>query len=511
MTATSTAKRVAIADIGSNSARMVVVQRSGDYGLVPVSESKVLLRLQREVGDSGELTPHAMKRLISVVKDFRLVAASAGADDIVAVATSAIRNTADPDAVVRKVHEETGVEIRVMSGEEEAAATFKGAISSLPIKAGVVIDIGGGSMEIVEFSDRRAERTVTLPLGALKLGDRFLTTGSVSSDELDRLSKHVRKKLSAAGIDQAKGGIHLVGTGGTVRNAGKIDRRRTGKRFGRLHGHSVDLDSMEEMVGLLSPMTLSDLRQVPGLNPERSDSIVGGLAALAATIRHMGGDSLLVSGAGLREGLALEFFGVGNGPSIASSVQSVRDMCRRFATWEISRAERRARIAAQVLAAFEDTVSSEAAEAVTLASELVDAGSAIDYYQRYASAALVVVNSNAGTLTHRQIALVSAVCMAADGESVKASSYGGEIKSGETEMLRKAGVLLRLSDEIEMRLSPVSEGVSEETVSLVRTKSGKADVRVSFQGAGDWEPSSLLRHYKRVLGGSIELAHDRTG
>lgn len=499
-----TNSRIAIADIGSNSARMIVVQRSGDFGLIPVSESKVLLRLQRELRKTGELTSEGMERLVNVIKDFSVVAKSAGAEQLVTVATSAIRNTSNPAEVVRMLHEATGVTVRILSGEEEASYAFSGAISALPVDHGAVIDIGGGSMEIVRFENRRATQTVTLPLGALKLSDRFLTAGAVTKKELAKLSAHVEASLSVAGIVPLGPGAQVVGTGGTVRNAAKMDRRSSAKRFGRLHGHKIDLSDLDSSLGKLAEMDVPTLRSVSGLNPERADSIVGGLAALVASTRYLGGDSVLVSGAGLREGLALEAFGVDNAATSGSALQSVRDMCSRFATWDAGRASRRSLIAGQLSAVFEDVVSLEIEEALRLASELVDAGSTIDYYQRYRTAAMLVVNGNAGTLTHRQIALVSALCMAADGAGIKASAYGGEIAAEETDALQKSGVLLRLADEIEMRLLPSDEG----SLALKRGKPKKASLTISFTGATTWNPSSLRRHYEAVHGGTIELSDD---
>ncbi len=485
---------------------MIVVQRSGEFGLVPVSESKVSLRLQREIGDSGELRSEVFERLVSVIRDFDAVAKSAGAERLVAVATSAIRNTARPQEVVERVEQETGVKVRVLSGREEADATFRGAVSSMPVNEGVVVDIGGGSMEVVRFEDRSAVQTVTLPLGALKLSDRFFEGGKVTAKRLARLAEHVESTLSDAGVEPLVNGGQVIGTGGTVRNAGKIDRRRNGGRFGRLHGHRIAAESLNDSLRRLAEKEPTALRNMPGLNPERADSIVGGIAALNALVKFLGSDSLLVSGSGLREGLALEAFGVEPRPVEDRAVQSVRDMCRRFSTWDEGRAARRSQVAERVAAAFTDFVTPEIAEALRLAAEIVDAGSGIDYYQRYAGAALLVVNSNAGTLTHRQIALVAAVCAAADGDQVKIAHYGGQIAESEITALEKSGVLLRIADEIEMRLGNAIDQLHIERPDQPDPKKGS--VRISFGGASNWRPASLMRHHRAVFGGPIELSDD---
>ncbi len=479
---------------------MVVMQRSGESGLLPVSESKVALRLQREVSPDGEISEQGIRRIISILRDFDAVSKSANVTQMITVATSAVRNTTDQDGLLKYIESETGIRIKVLTGEEEAEATFNGAIASLPILDGAVIDIGGGSMEIVHFESRQLVRTVTLPLGALRLSDQFLSVGHVSERDQRKLVKHVNAVLNDKGVEKIASHGEIIGTGGTVRNAGKLDRRRGGHRFSRLHGHRVKLKSLSESLAELSAMEANSLRGVPGLNPERSDSILGGMAALGAAVQFLNRDSFIVSGAGLREGIALKAFGVTNGRLNQTAEQSVADMCGRFSTWEPDRASRRSDVATVVCEAFHEAISEEVAEAVRLAAAIVDAGSAIDYYQRYRSAGLLAVNSNAGLLTHRQIALVSALCAAADRDSIEVARYAGEISKNEVDELRRAGVLLRIADQIEMR----QKRGTETTLKIVRSGKRSRDTEVLFAGGSNWPKGSLHRHYSSVFRGLLK-------
>lgn len=494
-------RRIAVADIGSNSARMIVVQRSGDHGLIPLAESKVTLRLQRELSQSPETTPGIIERIISVVRDFSAVARSSEADKLITVATSAIRNFPGSTQIVSNVLDATGVEIRILSGEEEAELTFKGVMANLSSHSGMIIDIGGGSMETVRFDDRKPTLTRTLPLGALKVSDEFLKSGSVAEGELESVHEHVIDVLASSGIDTLAPGAVAVGSGGTVRNAGKIDRRRRSKKYARLHGHRLSQVDLRATLDQLASLSLRQLEQVPGLNPERADSIIGGLAVLVSALEFLGCDSIQISGSGLREGLALEAFEASSPDYSGSPEQSVRDMCARFSTWDADRAKRRSEVARAICDGFADKVSDEIAEAVSLASELVDAGSTIDYYRRYENAALLIENSNAGSLTHRQIALIAAVCKAADRNGIKASDYGGEVASDEVKTLRKAGFLLRLADEVEMRLPRGHR----HSVKLDRPKRGEVGLRVMFPGGANLMMRSLRNRYASLFGRELEL------
>ena len=384
--------------------------------------------------------------------------------------------------------------LRVLSGEEEAAYTFNGVISVIPASSGAIIDIGGGSMELVLYDDRLAVGTHTFPLGALKVSDAFALSGSGNGAAVAAVYDHVVSVLAGAGIGKLPAGWTIIGTGGTVRNAGKIERRRTG-RYGRLHGQRMSLQEIRDLANRLALLNSDLLRKVSGLNPERSDSIVGGLAVLGATIAYLGGDGLTVSGAGLREGIALEAFGVHETGAYRSSADSVRDMCSRFAAWDGGRADRRARLALQIASAQEESLGQEVSEALALAALTVDAGSTIDYYQRYENAAMLIENSNAGALTHREIALVAAIARAADKIRPKGASYGGLISTVELSVLNRAGCLLRLADEVCHRLGdvPVTE------VTLSRDAAGKSGWRVTFPGCDDWSAPSLQDHFMSVF------------
>ncbi|MGE3857297.1 MAG: Ppx/GppA phosphatase family protein, partial [Dehalococcoidia bacterium] len=174
---------IAAIDVGSNSVRVAVMAVSPHGSLEVIEEARAVPRLIRDVAEHGEFTPETIANLMAVLADFRRLADAAGAE-VVAVATSAARDAANGPALVERIRTELGIDLRVISGDEEAGLAFLGATHSLPVTDGVVIDIGGGSMEVVRFQDRRAAQTWTLPLGAVRLTDRFLTSDPLVTSEL---------------------------------------------------------------------------------------------------------------------------------------------------------------------------------------------------------------------------------------------------------------------------------------------------------------------------------------
>ena len=267
------------------------------------------MKLTRGLGADGALDEDSLRRLMDTIRDFVAVAKSAGAGGTVFAATSFLRDARNRDEIVRCVREETGAEIRVLSSSEEARHACLGAVYGLPVDSGVVVDIGGRSAEIVELRDRGVGRKRIFPLGALRVSDEFLRSDPPSKKELAALRRHAEATLESPLGEYSLDGGFLVGTGGTIRNLAKIDRRRRSYTFSRLHGYKLTGNRLAAIVRDLRSKDRGKRRNVPGLNPARIDSIVGGAVVLHSIVRALGARSIIISGDGLREGLALDLEG----------------------------------------------------------------------------------------------------------------------------------------------------------------------------------------------------------
>src|ERR1017187_8980951 len=214
----------AVADIGSNSARLLVVRPTEQGHLDVLADARVALRLMRDVDANGRLSRAALNRTVQTLTAFATIARRHGARAVSVVATSAVRDAANRDGFVTEAQRRTGLSITVLSGEDEARLALVGAVSGLPVDSGAVVDLGGGSMEVAAFARRRFRAGITLPLGALRLGDAFLRHDPPRPDELAALREHVRAALGAIDITDLAQAESLVGTGGTIRALAKAAR-----------------------------------------------------------------------------------------------------------------------------------------------------------------------------------------------------------------------------------------------------------------------------------------------
>ena len=242
---------IAVIDLGSNTARVVVFRITAEGTFEVVADGKVPLRLIRQIDSRGYLRAPACTEALRVLADFRQIAVGAGARRIITVATAALREASNGPEFLSQARRKTGLSIHLLPPEAEARCAFLGAVYGVAVEHGLVLDIGGGSVQIGHFRDRRLLATWSLPLGALRLSDRFLKSDPPGKQEMRRLRNFAAKLLARAEIPELREDEMLIGTGGTIRNLGKIDTRLRGYPITRLHGYILTAGRTRRLSALL--------------------------------------------------------------------------------------------------------------------------------------------------------------------------------------------------------------------------------------------------------------------
>ena len=442
----------AVIDIGSNSGRMIVFRLRDDEHLDVIEDARAPLRLARELRASDELGEDAIARVVEALHDFRAVADGIGATRIVAVATSAVRDAVDGQRLVEKAHR-LGIPLQVIDGGIEARLGFMGAVHDLPVTDGLTMDVGGGSVEISRFTERRLERSWTFPIGSLRMSDRFLLHDPPTEKELAKLQRHVEGALEGSGIARLRRGEDLVAFGGTVRNLAKMDLRRHDDAMPLLHGHELTARRLDELVVELASRPMKRRAQLPGLNPDRADTVVGGAVVIQAVIRRVGASRLIVSSRGLREGLALDVFDRGVPPPPWVRSISVATLASRFATWDADVAQRRAGIATRLFETLDPAAPFPVNEMLEHAAMLVDVGRAIDYYDRFEHAAAIVLAADLGAFAHRDLAVLATILRGAASDE-RDGPHARLLDPSDRSAAERAAATLSLADELNRRIPP---------------------------------------------------------
>ncbi len=300
--------RIAAIDIGSNSIRQIVADVSPDGGISVVDEMKAAPRLGADLEATGVLGDSAIERAVEAISRMATLAKQLGAQRIESVATSAVRDAVNADRFIARVRQETGLKVRVLSGDDEARLSFRSALAHFDLAAGrsVIMDIGGGSLEIALSADGVLDKLTSLPLGALRLTERYFADG-VSERQLRKLRKAVKKEVRAVISTRDWRGAHVIGSGGTFTNLGGMHLTRQRILAARnVHATIIQRTEVEHLLDALAAMSTEERRAMPGLNPERADIIVAGVAVAAEVLARVDARELTVSRYGIREGLLLE-------------------------------------------------------------------------------------------------------------------------------------------------------------------------------------------------------------
>ncbi len=217
-------QRIAIIDIGSNSARLVIshIYKNGSYNMV--YSQKEALRLSQKVDAKNLLTAEAFSATIETMKSFAYMCKIYNADKTIAVATAAIRNAANGAELAERVAAETGIRLHIISGNAEAYISYLGAINTLNVKHGIIFDLGGGSTELILFRNREITDSVSLPFGAVNTTEMFNTRDAMPPNVFSDIIFFIMSRLSRYPWLKQQG-LPLIGVGGTARTVTKIIQR----------------------------------------------------------------------------------------------------------------------------------------------------------------------------------------------------------------------------------------------------------------------------------------------
>jgi exopolyphosphatase/guanosine-5'-triphosphate,3'-diphosphate pyrophosphatase len=491
----SSRRPVAIIDIGSNSGRVVILELDQARHLRLLAGSRAPLRLVHDVDENQSLSEASMARTMEAVRDFHAIAVGAGATRIVAVATAAMRDAKNGKLFMDRVRRELGIRVNIIDGRDEARYGFAGAVRGLPVAHGLLFDMGGGSIQISRFRRRALGRAISLPLGALRLSETFLKSDPPRPRELRRLRHHVWKELKRAKVGRLGRHEFLVGTGGTLRNLAKVDQGQHRYPISSLHGYVLSLERLHEAVERLATTREKNRDEIAGLSAQRADSIVGGAVAIETFMEFVHAKQVLVSGQGVREGVALSLFRM----TVASPRQvkeaSLASLLSRFDGWRPEPAARRRLLSSALLRALFPRAEPDLVEALDHAARVLDIGTSLDFFDRHEHVADLLLATELNGFTHEEIALVSGLVRLAGDRHASPKTLSPLLKGADRERLHRGAVVLALADEIERRC-PRGRAIA------VSCSVGR-DVKVSVPLLPAWRSRDLGQRFERAFGKSL--------
>ncbi|MGQ0635204.1 MAG: Ppx/GppA phosphatase family protein [Planctomycetaceae bacterium] len=299
-------------DLGTNSIRLLIVRINPNHSFTVLSEQKETVRLGEGEFRRNLLQPAAMRRAGLVCAKFAEIARSRGAQHVIAVATSATREAQNRAAFVRHLRRVARVDLRVISGKEEARLIYLGVASGANIggRQTLFIDIGGGSTEVIVGDQQQYRFLDSLKLGAIRLTGMFFQPGdtaAVSATKYARIQRYIRTRSvrTLQRLRQFTAELS-IGSSGTVCNLGEIAMRMEHKR-GLAKGDVLTRGQLRSVIALLCSLPLERRREVPGINPDRADIIISGAAILETLMQELDLPEVQISERGLRDGLPIDY------------------------------------------------------------------------------------------------------------------------------------------------------------------------------------------------------------
>ena len=300
--------KVSVIDLGYNSLKLVNYDVRRDRSFVAYGQQSVLAKVGEGLDQTGFLEEKPIRRTIKALKQLRAVVDLEQSDQVLPVATSAVREAGNREEFLKQAYHETGFRFKVLSEKEEAVYAFEGAKSATSVHAGLFFDLGGGSLEMVIYSEPTIRKILSVPLGGLRLTDLYANPdGSYSKKNYARMRKRILELLPEKKHLPASKNLDLVGVGGSVRALARYDQTRRKYPLNKLHNYSMKKNSVESVHRALRRMSIRTLKKNPAIGQERSQSVIAGSLVVHLLMKKIGFRKLIVSTHGLRDGVLSAF------------------------------------------------------------------------------------------------------------------------------------------------------------------------------------------------------------
>ena len=502
--------RLGAIDIGTNSIRLVVAEVEPDGRYRVLEEEREMTRLGHGLFARGRLQHDPMERSLAALAKMKTIAKGFEVDELRAVATSAVREATNGKTFVQEIRRRCGLRVDIISGEEEAQLALRSALHHFDLagRSVAIVDIGGGSMEVTLTAGAVVDEVFTLPLGAVRLTERYGGDEPLSPKRWRKLRKGIDRALDE---QLRKPPFHpeiMIGSGGTFTNLAALTQaEREGTERG-VQGYAMSRADVVHLLHRLRATPLAERREIAGLNPKRADIIVAGAAAVARLAKRLGTQQILVNEGGLRDGLLLAMIADLQPSQKADTVRRPNrlESARAFAR-QCRSSERHTEQVAQLATQLFDGLASrfgipaEGRELLEAAALLHDIGYVINHAKHHKHAYHLILHGDLQGFTQRELEIIA--CVARYHRKAfpsKRHSAFARLERADRRLVRGLAGILRVADGLDrthtQRIGAVEASLHRGYVEF--TVHARTDPRVEiwdaerkselFQRAFDLEP-----------------------
>jgi exopolyphosphatase/guanosine-5'-triphosphate,3'-diphosphate pyrophosphatase len=501
--------RLAVVDLGSNSFRLVVFAWDR-HGWRRTDEVHEAVRIAGGEEASGALSEESIERALATIGVFAHFARGEGLapEEQEFVATSAIREATNRDEFLERASDTAGVAIRVLSREEEAHYGYLAAVNSSTLADGAVLDLGGGSMQLVRVVGRHEAGMDSWRLGAVRMTERFLgDDGPAGRKALDKLRSHVADKLERADwLGQAG---RLVAIGGTARTLATAAQRAADLPSFGVQGFVLEADALDELIEQLGELPADERASVPGIKPARADIVLAGAVVIRGVMEAADVDGIEVTEAGMREGVFFETYLGPAAPPLFDDVRlaSVTNLAARFPV-DPKHIEHVGRLA---LGLFDQLADAGLHDGDAIERELLwaacmlhDIGVAVDYDDHHHHSRYLILNAGLPGFSPREVALIAQIARYHRKGTPAFGELAPLMVKGDAQRLDRCATLLRLAEDLERS--------RDQLVREARAEMDDGAVRLHLVADGDdvrvplWAATREEELFERAFDRRLEIA-----
>ncbi len=509
--------QIAAIDIGTNSLHMVIARIGSDGSFELVGREKDMVRLGAGGLGGRPLGAATIAAAIQTLARFKRLAESRGVDEVVGVATSAVREAPNGGEFLKAVERQTGIRARIISGVEEAQLIHLAAVHAVEVGSGtaIVIDIGGGSTEITIGTAAGAEAALSFHLGVIRLGERFVESDPLSHDDERRLTRAIGRELGTALRDLGRAGCdRIIGTSGTILSLGALARARDGEAGPdelALHHSRVSAKDLHALRKRLVRLPLRERLRLPGLDSRRADLIVPGAVLLDTILRQIGADELTLCDSSLREGVVLDY--VRRHQSDIARFDKIPDIRRRSVLELAERSQvgpdHSQHVAAMALSLFDQTrvlhgFDARVREWLEYASLLHDIGENVSYENHHRHSYYLIRNGSLRGFEPIEIEVMALVARYHRRSTPKKGHRElGALPRGHRGVVKWLAAMLRVAESLDRSHAQV--------VTSLRLQPARKATRLRVWVRGDaeleaWAAERNIGALASLLGGPLRIA-----
>jgi exopolyphosphatase/guanosine-5'-triphosphate,3'-diphosphate pyrophosphatase len=498
-----------VIDLGSNSFRLVVFTWVEGAWWKRTDEIYESVRIGRGLDAAGALQPEPMERALETVTLFSHFCRATGVDDVRPVATSAIRDATNQADFLDQARERAALDVVVLSAEEEARYGYLATVNSTTLTDGVALDLGGGSMQLVQVARRLRLDLRSWPLGAVRMTERFLPDSRAKPKQLRALREHVADELASASwlASAGKRGGRLAGIGGTLRTLAVAAELATDLPTFGVQGFALRRKLLGDLIERLADLPAAERTKVRGIKPERADLILAGAVVIDVVMELGGFDSIEVSQEGLREGVFFETLLARSDPPLFEDVRrsSVLNLAAQYQA-DLSHAEHVAHLALELWDGLADAglhaAGAAERELLWAAATLHDIGMAVNYDDHHKHSRYLILSGGLPGFAPREVALIGQLARYHRKGVPSLGQFAGLMQPGDDGLLDRCAAVLRLAEQLERSRDQAVQRAG------VRLEDGVVELEIESSDDASvalWAAHKQRDLFARAFGHELEL------